>query len=135
MAEYLLAKMLGKRSDVNVFSAGTGVYVRIGASYETVEVLKKEGIDATSHRSQPITQTMLKKADLIFVMTQLHKRQVLEMCPSVEKRVYLLKEFVHKGEGVGVNLDIPDPIGKPKEVYEECIWTIKETIEKIIRLV
>lgn len=135
MAEYLMKRMLGDRKDVQVISAGTGAYVTMGASLETLEVLRKEGINATMHRSQPVNRTMLKKADIILVMTQMHRRQILDLCPAVEKRVYLLKEFAQVSDGTGVSLDIPDPIGKPKEVYEECILTIKEIIEKIIRLV
>ena len=135
MAEYLMKRMLGARQDVQVISAGTGAYVTMGASPETLEVLRKEGINATMHRSQPINRTMLKKADLILVMTQTHRRQILDLCPTVEKRVYLLKEFAKVTPGMGISLDISDPIGKPKEVYEECIMTIKEIIEKVVELV
>jgi len=135
MAEYLMKRMLGDRKDVQVISAGTGAYVTMGASSETLEVLRKEGINATMHRSQPVNRTMLKKADLILVMTQTHRRQILDICPTVEKRVYLLKEFAKMSSGSGISLDISDPIGKPKEVYEECIITIKEIIEKVVQLI
>ena len=45
MAEYLLQKYLNGRDDVKVVSAGTGVFVSMGASADTIAVLKKEGID------------------------------------------------------------------------------------------
>jgi len=135
MAEYLMKRMLGARRDVQVISAGTGAYVTMGASSETLEVLRKEGINATMHRSQPANRTMLKKADLILVMTQTHRRQILDICPTVEKRIYLLKEFAKMSSGSGISLDISDPIGKPKEVYEECVITIKEIVEKVVQLI
>ena len=72
---------------------------------------------------------------MILVMTQNHRRLVLDYCPMVEKRVFLLIEFAQSNSGDGIFLDIPDPIGKPKEVYEECIWTIKDTIHKVVKLV
>jgi len=135
MAEYLMRKMLRERKDVRVVSAGTGAFVSLGASVETLEVLRKEGIDAGMHRSQPVNRTMLKKADIILVMTQNHRRLVLDYCPMVEKRVYLLKEFAKTVGPDGNFLDILDPIGKPKEVYEECLWTIKDAVQKVVKLV
>ena len=135
MAEYLLKKMLGSRSDVEVVSAGTGVFLRSSASAETIEVLRKRGIDATQHQSQGVNTILLKKADLILVMTMNHRHQLLEKNPEIEKRVYLLKEFASIPHGSEWDLDIPDPIGKSAQVYEECLLTIKEAIQRIVKLV
>ena len=135
MAEYLLKKLLGLRNDVKVISGGTGVYISMGASAETVEVLRREGIDASVHQSQPIARTMLKKADLVLVMTQMHRQQIVEKVPSIENRVYLLREFANIPRRFGSDLDIPDPIGKPAQAYEECLWMIKEAIGKIVELI
>ena len=135
MAEYLLKKTLGSRSDVEVVSAGTSVFIRSQASQETVEVLKKEGIDAANHQSQPINSILLKKADLILVMTRAHRYQILEKVPEVEKRMYLLREFAHIPRGVASDLDVSDPIGKSYQAYTECFGIIKEAIEKIVNLI
>ncbi len=135
MAEYLLRHRLGNRDNVEVISAGTGVFVRSTASLETVEVLRREGIDATGHLSQPVNNILLKKADLILVMTRNHRQQILERVPEVEKRVYLLREFANIPSGYSMDLDIPDPIGKPPEAYAECFWLVKEAIEKIVKLI
>lgn len=135
MAEYLLKKMLGPRTDVEVISAGTGVFLRSSASQETIEVLKKEDIDASMHQSQGVNGILLKKADLIFVMTMNHRHQILEKVPEIEKRVYLLREFAQIPRGLEMDLDIPDPIGKSPQVYEECLWTIREAIQGIGKLI
>ncbi len=135
MAEFLLKKMLGIRSDVKVNSAGTGVYISMGASAETIEVLRREGIDAALHQSQPMSRTMLKKSDLILVMTQMHRQQIIEKVPSIENRVYLLREFASASKTFGSDMDIPDPIGKSSQDYEECLWLIKEAIGKIVELI
>jgi len=135
MAEYLLKKMLGERPDVEVLSAGTGVFLRSAASRETIEVLKKEGIDASAHQSQGLSGILLKKADLILVMTMNHRYQILEKVPEIEKRVYLLREFAQIPRGSQVDLDVPDPIGKSAHVYEECLWMIKEAIQGIVKLI
>ncbi len=135
MAEYLLKNLLKERGDVEVISAGTSVFLRASASAETVIALQKLGIDASLHQSQPINSIMLRKADLILVMTRQHRQQALDRVPEVEKRVYLLKEFASEPVGNDYNMDIPDPMGKPPEAYESCLMTVKDAVAKIAKLV
>ncbi|HLF17614.1 MAG TPA: L-threonylcarbamoyladenylate synthase [Candidatus Omnitrophota bacterium] len=135
MAEYLLKDYLRGRDNVEVTSAGTGVFIRSTASAETIGVLKEEGLDVSAHRSQPVTTILLKKADLIFVMTRLHRQQILDRVPEVEKRIYLLKEFAASASDTQTDLDIPDPIGHDRLTYKHCLVVIKEAINKIIELV
>lgn len=135
MAEYLLKKMVKERNDLEIVSAGTGVYIRSSASSETISALRREGVDASAHVSQPLHTILLKKADLILAMTKAHRQQVLDWVPSVEKRVYLLREFANISSDLGVNLDIPDPIGKPPEAYEEALLTIKDALTKLVKLI
>ncbi len=133
MAEYLLkAKLIG-REDVEVSSAGTGVFFKSSASQETLAVLREAGINAGVHISRPVGRIMLRKADLIFVMTRNHRMQVLDLVPSVEKRLYLLKEFA-ASHAFDTDLDVPDPIGHGHADYQECLVTIKEAVEKIVEL-
>ncbi len=135
MAEYLLKQRLGNREDVKVISAGTGVFVPIGASDETVAILREKGIDASRHRSQPIEPLLLKESDMIFVMTQSHRDQVLRIAPEVTERVYLLKEFAAAAGSERNDLDIPDPMGQSYESYEGCFKIIEEAINKIQTLI
>jgi len=135
MAEYLLRNSVTGRDDIEILSAGTGVFLQSTASAETIAILAEEGIDVKDHMSQPVNTILLKKADLIIVMTRGHRSQVLERVPAVEKRVYLLKEFTSGAFDGQENLDIPDPIGKPRNAYKECLSEIKEAIHKIKELV
>jgi tRNA threonylcarbamoyl adenosine modification protein (Sua5/YciO/YrdC/YwlC family) len=134
MAEYLLKAKLIAREDVEVHSAGTSVYFKSAATQETITVLRDRGIDAAAHIARPLGSIMLKKSDLIFAMTRAHRAQILERVPSVEKRVYLLKEFGNTQRGFEADLDVPDPIGQPHAAYQECLLTIEEAVEKIERL-
>lgn len=134
MAEYLLKSMLAGRQDVEIFSAGTGVFLQTSASSETITVLKEEGIDASQHLSRAINSILLKKSDLIIVMTRNHRQQVLDRAPEVEKRVYLLREFINTPSGL-VDPDVPDPIGQPHHAYKECFAIVKEAMHKIVGLV
>ncbi len=134
MAEYLLkAKLIG-REDVEVHSAGTSVFFKSLASQETIAVLRERGINAVAHISRPVGNIMLKKSDLIIAMTRAHRAQILERVPSVEKRVYLLKEFASTQRGIEADLDVPDPIGQPHTAYAECMTTIEEAVVKIEEL-
>lgn len=135
MAEYLLKSKVRSRDDVEVVSAGTGVFLQSTASAETIAVLQEEGVDATVHFAQPINTILLKKSDIIIVMTRRHRIQVLERVPAVEKRVYLLKEFIRTPSDSQADLDVLDPIGKPHSSYKECLGEIKEAIHKIEELV
>ncbi len=134
MAEYILKDTLSGRKDIEIISAGTGVFFRSSASAETIAVLQEQGIDASKHLSESLTTIMLKKADLIIVMTRGHREQVLERVPEVEKRVYLLKEFVNMPIGLHMDIDVPDPIGRSHQAYKECLAVIKEAVHKIVEL-
>ncbi len=135
MAEYMLKKVLAGRDDVEVASAGTSVFIRSGASSETIAVLRREGMDAAFHQAQPLNLIMLKKADLILVMTNTHRQHIIDRLPEVEKRVYLLREFANIPGSFSGNLDIPDPIGKSPQEYEECLNIIKEAVLHVVKLV
>jgi len=135
MAEYLLKKLINNQRDIEVHSAGTGVFLQSSASAPTIEVLEKEDIDANEHVSRPVNTVMLKKADLVFVMTRRHRQQVLERLPGVEKKIYLLREFADSPSSFQSDLDIPDPMGMGIEDYEACIKLIKDSLYKIVDLV
>lgn len=135
MAHFLLAHKVQDRDDIEVCSAGTSVFLQAKASAETMAVLGNKGIDATEHLSQPINTVLLKKADLIFVMTRGHRQQVLSRIPEVEKKIYLLKEFAAEAGSLLADLDIPDPIGRDRDEYQRCLGVIEQAIDKIVGLI
>ncbi|MFH1359500.1 MAG: L-threonylcarbamoyladenylate synthase [Candidatus Omnitrophota bacterium] len=135
MAEYLLKDKFKNRENLDIISAGTSVFVSSTASANTICILQKEGIDATRHRSRPMHRIMIKKADLIFTMTRAQRDQITQQAPDVKNRVYLLKEFGNMLTSQEAQLDIPDPIGGTTSVYEECLLTIKEAIQRIVKLI
>jgi len=135
MAEYLLRDRVKDRGDVEVLSAGTCVFIRSTASSDTLNVLKKEGINASMHQSQGLSSTLLHKADLVLAMTKGHRQQILERLPSVEQRVYLLREFTSERAGSEVDMDIMDPMGKSAQAYADCIVVIKDAVDKLVKLI
>jgi len=132
MARELLRKKLAKRQDVRIFSAGTGAYPGMAASFETKKLLAEEGIDASKHKAQQITADMINKSDLILVMQKHHESTILRKYPLAKNRLYLLKEFAKINDG---DLDIPDPMGMPEEFYKRVFLVIKEAISRIAQLI
>lgn len=134
MAEALLKKKLEERdrSDVEVLSAGIMMLGGMGATEQTKEILKEEGMDVSPHLSQMVTKDTIDKSDIILVMEKLHEEKILEMAPQAKNRLFLLKEFAKISDD---NLDIKDPIGKSTEFYVEIFATIKQAIERIIDII
>lgn len=133
MAEGLLKKALVKINcrNVEVFSAGIAAYNGFAPTAETSQLLAKEGIDMSEHRTQRVNKLMLKSADLILVMDGLQQARILELTPSVEKRLYLLKEFA---KIIDNDLNIADPIGQSMDYYQKVFYTIREAVERIAAL-
>ena len=134
MAEALLKKKLKEtnRRDIEVQSAGIMMADGLGASYETIELLLREGVDVSGHVSQRLTIDKLNKADLILVMEKVHEDRIIQMAPWVAKRLFLLKEFARVNDN---NFNIPDPIGKPAEFYALTLGVIRDAADKVSQLI
>jgi len=130
MAQELLKKMLKEKGieNVKVSSAGIAALPSYGISGILEKVLKEEDIEPSCHRPTPIDSEVLRDADLILVMEKRHKEAILEIAPEVKNKAFLLKEFAGEKE----NLDIPDPIGQPEEVYRKRLEEIKGYLLKIV---
>ncbi|MCM8811448.1 MAG: low molecular weight protein arginine phosphatase [Candidatus Omnitrophica bacterium] len=133
MAEGLLKDYLSKkgRTDVHVLSAGVSAFGGAGPTPETVEVMRAEHIDVSNHISQPVTPQLVKNADIVFCMEQFQRDILLTQIPESAGKVHLLKTFLNKQRLADPN--IADPIGRPKEVYESCLMTIKEAVDRVGR--
>ena len=88
MAEGLLRRMAGDR--VRVASAGLGAGHGQAPSAHAIEVLRKEGIDISDIRSQPVSADLLERADYIFTMTRDHLDMLLLLFPEMAPKVRLL---------------------------------------------
>jgi len=133
MSEGLLSKYLkGRNSGIKVTSAGICALQGMMASSGAIEVMIKEGIDISAHRARPVSKEMIRQADLILGMEPVHIERILNIVPEAEGKAHLLLEYAYGREaGANMSLWIIDPIGKPKEVYESVLMTLKEAIEKL----
>ncbi len=132
MAEGLLRKMASRRGDIEVFSAGLGAMHGQRASSHAVEVLHREGIDISGHRSQPVSADLIERADFVFAMTRDHLEMLLLLYPEAAHKMRLLRA----GEAdEGGRADVCDPIGGSLRTYEACKDEIKSALGRIIDII
>jgi len=131
MAEWLcrqlLADQLGCRPEsveehnLVVMSAGIAAMSGGGPSAEAVQVLAEQGLDLRQHVTQPITDRLVRHADLILTMTQAHRQAIVSHWPEAAARTQLLNPD---------QTDIVDPIGGPLEAYTRCAAQIAAAIQQ-----
>lgn len=134
MAKGLLEKRMkdSNRDDVEVLSAGVMNAAGLGATEETKELLRNEGIDASGHRSQAVTRDLVGRSDFILVMEKIHEQRVKELYPQARNRIFLLKEFARMSQ---TDFDIQDPIGRSRDFYAGTFSVIKEAVERVSKLI
>jgi protein-tyrosine-phosphatase len=137
MAEGILRQLLEQAglASVQVESAGVFAVDGMSPTRETQRVLQAVGADCTQHRARTLTAQMVHEADLVLAMEQFQVEEILRRAPAAKDKIHLVKTYgVAAGEGVGTP-NIPDPIGKPLEVYEVCFAEIKEAVERVAKTV
>ena len=135
MAEGLLKKMLKEqeRHDITISSAGTAAIDGFNPADNAIAVMKKEGVDVSDYKTSLLDSNTIKKADLILVMQRIHKDMVLNLVPEAKEKTHLLKEYV-KLKGDSRDTSVPDPIGRPLEVYERVLDMLKIHIEELVKM-
>ncbi len=104
---------------VLVRSAGVHAASGMPAAPEAVKVVGEMGADIHKHRSMPLTDDLLRRADMIYTMTQAHRDEIIAHAPLLSEKTFTLDP-----DG-----DIEDPIGKGEQVYRRTA----QRLEKLIR--
>ena len=108
-------------SGYRVGSAGTGCLRGAPATAEAAAAAQRYGCDLSSHRSRPLTPSLIEEADEIYVMTAEHRASILQFAPDAADRVRL----VDRG-----GTDVPDPYGEGPAAYERCAARLHRAIEE-----
>ena len=119
---------------VEVLSAGVFAIEGMPASKETVRLLQQEGVDYSGHMARRLSDHLIRQADWIFVMEPLHREEILRRVPEAKGKARLLKTFGLSEPLPDEQAIVPDPIGKPAEVYEICFATIREAVERVAQV-
>lgn len=125
----MVAERLGCRPEeidsrgVVVASAGLSAWSGSRASAGAIEAMREIGLDLSVHESQPLTEGLLRQADVILTMTAAHKAAILSQFPEAAPRVAMLSPDRH---------DVLDPIGGPIATYRACAAQIRRHLESRI---
>jgi protein-tyrosine-phosphatase len=141
MAEGIFKKILKERKEDNssfdILSAGIFAMPGISPTPEAIKVMSEQGIDISQHRAQELREEIIKKADLILVMTNKHKEYVHKEFPFAQNKTFLLKKFALKNKTESnqkneSNYEIIDPIGRKIEFYRIIAGELKKNLDKIL---
>lgn len=94
-----------------ILSAGVAAMAGSRASQEAHQAVTNWGADLNQHESQPVTDRLVRFADLILTMTRAHREALLAQWPEAASRTKLLSRN---------SADVADPIGGPIELYRRC---------------
>ena len=117
MMRSLVAEKLGCSAEeldqrgILIASAGIAAAPGCAPSAEAVVVMKEKSLCLANHASQPLTEKLVRHADVIFTMTGGHRQAILRRWPEAAARTQTL--LPDSG-------DISDPIGGPLSVYQSC---------------
>ena len=127
MAEALFRKVVAERLEcgpeeidqrgVVVTSAGLAAWAGGPASSGALEAVAEMGADLRGHSSQPLTEALVRQADVILTMTASHRAALLAQFPEAGDRVAMLSPD---------RRDVIDPIGGSLETYRSCARQIRE---------
>jgi protein-tyrosine-phosphatase len=111
-----------------VISAGVSARPGEPMTPHSATVLKKAGIDASRHVSQPLTQELLDGAVLVLCMTEQHRTLIEATAHPSPKNLYLFRELMP----AGAPREIADPYGGPLSAYEVSRDEMVEAIPSLV---
>ena len=163
MGEHLMRLALEERqvAGVSVASAGTLRLPPHPIDPSAGALLERQGIDASTFRSTPLTAAISGDADLILCFEHRHVRDILQQSPAARRMTFLLTDFADlcryaqgngqvKGDSPGERLaqlealaplarpflpvaeEIEDPIGRSMDVFERVFGQIARCVEVIV---
>jgi protein-tyrosine phosphatase len=123
-----------------VTSAGIAANEGEPATDKAMDVLQNLwGIDISTHKSHHIKEADLDSADLILVMTRDHRMILAGRHQFYAKKIFTIKQYsddkniAYKKESeYDFSLDIQDPFGMPKIVYERTAKDLYSALQKVV---
>jgi protein-tyrosine-phosphatase len=162
MAEGLLERLLAQAGvGAEVGSAGL-LPGGAPATTDAVATMADRGVDISGHVSRMLTREMAITTPLVVGMTRAHVREACVTFGAPVDRAYTLKELVRRGEQAGGRRDgepasswlarigagrrtadlmgddpaddIADPVGRPRDVYEDTADELEGLLRRLVNL-
>lgn len=118
---------------LKITSAGTKA-ISGGRPNDVVALIaRKNGFSLRQHTAEPVSARLMKKADLVLVMEQVHKNDLLKKYPQAKDKVFRLMEYGWQKDGESEDsFDVPDPTGKNAEDFQAFIETAHFEADRIL---
>ncbi len=110
------------QADFKVCSAGIYAQDNDSLSDKARNALVKKDIFVDEFCSTRLTKELLQSADMVFVMTKIHLKIVIDMYPEFKQKVHAL---------AGDN-DVCDPFGQSQQEYDVCLEQLQDLIDKVL---
>ena len=108
MAEGFLKKYFSAEDGFEITSAGIFTTGGMPPTPTAVQVMSEQDVDISGYLSTAFDKAVARAADLILVMSDMHKDFVREKVFGIDKKRFLYKEFAGT---ICTNKNIDDPIG------------------------
>ncbi len=132
MDQYIKQHMPHARRKLRILSAGVRARTGGSASQVVKHVARINGFSLNNHRSDPFTNKLVKRADVILVMEQWQKDELIQRFPKAKDKTYRMMEYLWHGDTNEIR-DIPDPTGQNTADYEEFIDAAHTEVDRIFR--
>jgi protein-tyrosine phosphatase len=109
---------------VVVMSAGIAAMAGGRSTPEAVQAMAERKLDLSQHESQPLSDRLVRFADLILTMTRGHREAIRSQWHDAAERTQLLCRD---------QSDVADPIGGPQELYGRCAAQIESHLKLWVR--
>lgn len=126
LAEVLFRSHLERRGlgeTWQVASAGVWALEGSPAARAALQTAAGRGLNLAQHTARPVTEAVLRTADLVLVMEREHLDALRETFPEFGDRVHLMTQMV------GEQGEVEDPIGLPLE----RVRTLMDELERILQ--
>ena len=119
MAEALLKKRYPNK---NINSAGVGALVGHPADPAALEIMNDQQLDVTNHVAKQIDESLARKADIIFTMSDGQTKWIEERWPFCRGKTFKLGHWKDK--------DIADPYKHEKSAFQTAYQDIVDSLEQ-----
>jgi len=113
MAQGVLAAAM---PDLTVTSAGVEAMVGMPADPMAVRLMGARGIDISAHRARQINRQMCTENDMVLVMDDEQRRDIVQRYPQASGKIFRLGEFIDR--------DVPDPYRRPEQAFRDALALI-----------
>ena len=118
---------------LKISSAGTKAISGGRVNDVVAMIARKNGFSLRQHTADPVTARLIKKADLVLTMEQVHKDDLLARFPDAKEKIFRLMEYGWPDGGdAGETLDVPDPTGKTAGDFQAFIDTAHAEADRIL---